>query len=148
MAPYARNASTGDKLDYLEDVGVYNVSNPTALVQNAQGRNRNYHFLSSIAAEYKFNEHFNLYSLLGINFNNARENIFIPNNGVVQVDSAYNSPQDLVFEFRSTQNHTKFTYTNKSKKGHNILLNLGFCSSSYNVISYCENERSARIFAL
>ena len=127
MAPYARDPETGTTLDYLDDVGdVFMVSNPTAITQNAQGSNRNYHFLSSITAAYRFNEHFNISTLIGINFNNSRENIFLPDIGMVQVDSAYNSPGDFVFEFRSTQNHTTFTYTNKTASGHSILANAGF----------------------
>jgi TonB-linked SusC/RagA family outer membrane protein len=127
MAPYARDPETGTTLDYLDDVGdIFMVSNPTAITQNAQGSNRNYHFLSSITAAYRFNEHFNISTLIGINFNNSRENIFLPDIGMVQVDSAYNSPGDFVFEFRSTQNHTTFTYTNKTASGHSIVANAGF----------------------
>ncbi|MCF8380975.1 MAG: SusC/RagA family TonB-linked outer membrane protein [Bacteroidales bacterium] len=133
MAPLARDASTGVVLSYLDDVGVFDVSNPSAIVENALGTNRNYHFLSSITAQYKFNEHFNLSSLVGINFNNSRENIFLPDIGIIQVDSAFNSPGDFVYEFRSTQNHTTLTYTNKTISGHTITANGGF---RYMVNSY------------
>jgi len=127
MAPYARDEVSGAELDYLDDVdNIFNVSNPKAIVRNAAGTNRNYHFLSSLTAQYKFNDHFNIYTLVGINFNNTRENIFLPDIGMVQVDSAYNSPGDLVYEFRSSQNHTKVTYTNKTASGHNFDLIAGF----------------------
>ncbi len=126
MAPNARDAATGIVLNYLDDVGAFGVSNPSAIVTNAQGTNRNYHFLASVTAQYKFSEHFNISTLVGINFNNARENIFLPNIGMVQVDSAYNSPGDLVYEFRSTQNHSTLTYTNKTNSGHAINLTGGF----------------------
>lgn len=126
MAPYAKDAANGADLDYLDDVGdIFPVSNPTAITTNASGANRNYHFLSSVTAQYRFNEHFTIATLLGLNFNNARENIFLPDLGMVQVDSAYNSPGDFVSEFRSTQNHTTFTYTNKTVSGHSILFNAG-----------------------
>jgi TonB-linked SusC/RagA family outer membrane protein len=134
MAPYTRDAATGTTLDYLDDVGnIFMVSNPAAITQNAQGSNRNYHFLSSITAAYRINEHFNISTLIGINFNNSRENIFLPDIGIVQVDSAYNSPGDFVFEFRSTQNHTVVTYTNKTASGHSIVLNGGlrYMQNSY-----------------
>ena len=134
MAPYTRDPETGTTLDYLDDVGnIFMVSNPAAITQNSTGSNRNYHFLSSITAAYRFNEHFNLSTLVGINFNNSRENIFLPDIGIVQVDSAYNSPGDFVFEFRSTQNHTTFTYTNKTATGHSILVNAGlrYMANSY-----------------
>ncbi len=126
MAPFARDESTGEQLNYLDDVGFFNVSNPNVIVSNAMGSNRNYHFLSSIKAQYKFNEHFTLSNLIGINFNNSRENIFLPNVGIVQVDSAFNSPGDFVYEFRSTQNHTKLTYFNKLASGHTIGIIAGF----------------------
>jgi TonB-linked SusC/RagA family outer membrane protein len=126
MAPFAKDAATGTNLDYLDDVGnVFMVSNPAAITQNATGNNRNYHFLASVTAQYRFNEHFNISTLVGINFNNSRENIFLPDLGMVQVDSAYNSPGDFVYEFRSTQNHTTFTYTNKTVSGHSIVANTG-----------------------
>jgi TonB-linked SusC/RagA family outer membrane protein len=134
MAPVARDAATGETLTYLDDVGdVFDVSNPVAIVNSALGENRNYHFLSSIKAEYRINEHFNIATLVGINFNNSRENIFLPDLGIVQVDSAYNSPADFVYEFRSTQNHTTFTYTNHTASGHSIIANVGlrYMNNSY-----------------
>ena len=90
------------------------------------GVNRNYHFLASIKAEYSFNEHWNLSTLFGLNFNNARETIFLPDNGIVQVDSAYNSPGDFVYDFRSGQNHSMLTYNTTTESGHSILANVGF----------------------
>ncbi|MFC2089757.1 SusC/RagA family TonB-linked outer membrane protein [Bacteroidota bacterium] len=136
MDPIARDAVTGETLTYLDDIGVFGVSNPSAIVENAQGVNRNYHFLSSIRADYRFNDHFNIYTLLGINFNNARESIFLPDLGIVQVDSVYNSPGVSVNEYRSTQNHTALTYTNQTDNGHKIVGNVGFriMSNSYQYI--------------
>lgn len=134
MAPYARDKVTGTQLEYLDDVGsTFMVSNPLAITNNASGSNRNYHFLSSITANYRVNEHFNLSTLIGINFNNSRENIFLPDIGMVRIDSAYNSPGDFVYEFRSTQNYSKLTYTNITTSGHSIVANAGFryLSNSY-----------------
>jgi TonB-linked SusC/RagA family outer membrane protein len=126
MAPYTRDATTGAQLPYVDNTGIFDASNPVAIVASAQGTNRNYNFLSSVNAQYKFNEHFNLSTLVGLDFNNARENIFLPDIGLVQVDSASNSPGDLVNEFRSSQNHSVLTYTNQTASGHNIVVNGGF----------------------
>lgn len=127
MAPNARDEATGAELNYLDDEGdIFKVSNPRAIIENAQGVNRNYHFLSSVKANYKINEHFNISTLMGINFNNARENIFLPDIGIVQVDSAFNSPGDFVYDFRSTQNHSMLTYAIKTLSGHSIVANAGF----------------------
>lgn len=136
MDPIARDGATGEFLTYYDDVGVFNVSNPSSITDDAQGAlgtNRNYHFLSSIKANYRFNEHFNLYTLFGINFNNSRESIFLPNLGIVQIDSAYNSPGDFVNDFRSSQNHTTLTYTTSTVSGHSFLANLGlrYMQNSY-----------------
>jgi TonB-linked SusC/RagA family outer membrane protein len=125
MAPNARDVITGQTLPYLEDVGVFNVSNPVAIVNTAIGINRNYHFLSSIQANYKINENFSISNLLGLNFNNSRENIFLPDNGLVQIDSAANSPKDFVYEFRSTQNHLTLNYNKKTDEGQTLNINAG-----------------------
>ncbi|MFA9388985.1 MAG: SusC/RagA family TonB-linked outer membrane protein [Prolixibacteraceae bacterium] len=126
MAPYAKDQKTGETLPYLDDTGDFNVSNPVSLVNNAVGTDRNYHFLSSMKAQYKFNEKLSIGTLVGINFNNARESIFIPNTGVAQIDSAANSPMDFVSEFRSTQTHSYINYKDEMADGHSIELNTGF----------------------
>lgn len=133
MTANARDNATGTTLTYLDDVGAFNVSNPAAIVQNAMGTNRNYHFLSSINAQYKFSERLIISNLMGINFNNARENIFLPNLGIVQVDSARNSPGDFVNEFRSSQNHATISYNNKTASGHSYVLQGGmrYMKNSY-----------------
>ncbi len=137
MASNARDYTTGAELAYFDDVGeVFNVSNPSAIARNAAGTNQNYHLLSSITFKYRFNKHFTISNLLGMNFNNSRENIFLPDIGIVQIDSAYNSPGDFIYEFRSTQSHTALTYTNKTSTGHIIALNGGF---RYMVNSYKNN---------
>jgi len=122
---YARDNATGTKLNYLDDVTAFNVSNPAAIIKDAMGSNRNYHFLSSVLAQYKINSHFTISDLMGINFNNARESIFLPDRGMVQVDSAANSPGDFVNEFRSSQNHATLAYDTKSSTGHTFGLQGG-----------------------
>jgi len=133
MAANAKDEDTGEQLPYLDDVGAFNVSNPAAIVKKASGAVRNYHFLSSANAIYKFNEHFQFSTLVGINFNNARENLFLPDIGLVQVDSAANSPGDFVNEYRSAQNHTTFTYTTHTANGHSLDINAGlrYMSNTY-----------------
>lgn len=137
MAPNARDVKTGEHLPYLDDTGVLGVSNPVALVTNAMGVDRNYHFLSSVNAMYKFSEQMSIGTMVGINFNNARESIFIPDIGVVQIDSAANSPMDFVNEYRSTQNHTYLNYSGELS-GNALTVNTGFRyvenSYKYNIL--------------
>ena len=133
MAPNARDEATGEFLNYLDDVGVFEASNPVSIVENALGINRNYHFLSSVTARYSFSDNLGISTLVGINYNNARENIFLPNLGLIQVDSAYNSPGDFIYEFRSTQNHTALHYNRNLGGGHSIRFDGGlrYVANSY-----------------
>ncbi len=146
MTPYARDEATGEALPYLDDVGMEKVSNPVSIVQGATGTNRNYHFLSSINAIYKISDQFTISNLIGISFNNARENIFIPDKGLVDMGMeilttpdgqlygvADNSPGDFINEFRSTQNHTTVSYVNNTDNGHQIDLKAGmrYMANSY-----------------
>lgn len=133
MAPNARDEATGEALNYLDDVGAFNTSNPMSIVDNALGTNRNYHFISSARARFQINEYLNVSTLLGINFNNARENIFLPDLGLVEVDSAYNSPGDFIYEFRSTQNHSTINYARSFGSGHSVKANGGlrYLANSY-----------------
>lgn len=126
MTPYARDAATGTTLNYLDDVGVFNVSNPVAIVKNAASTGVSYNFLSSLKALYDFNEHLQVFTLIGIDFNNSHEDIFLPDNGMVQVDSIQNSPGYFINEFQSLQNHTGVTYKNKTSSGHSYTLQGGF----------------------
>lgn len=127
LTDYARDNATGAHLNYLDDVSIFNVSNPTAIVKNAMGANRNYHFLSSINAQYKFSEHLILSNLTGIDFNNSRESIFLPDLGLVDVNPNFaNSPGDFVNEFRSSQNHTTLSFNTKTVTGHSIVAQGGF----------------------
>jgi TonB-linked SusC/RagA family outer membrane protein len=128
MAIYARESSTGVQLPFLDDVDekTFKVSNPVAIVRDAIGTNRNYNFLSSINFQYKITSRWLVSSLTGIDFNNSRESIFLPNLGLAKVDSAYNSPGDFASEYRSTQNHTSINYANHSSSGSSIEVNAGF----------------------
>lgn len=126
MQPYARDEVSGTQLPYLDDVGnVFPVSNPVAITQNALGKNINYIFVSSLKAVYDFNENLSVSTLIGIDYNNAHEDIFLPDIGLVQVDSAKNSPGYFVNEFQSVQNHTTITFKNQTVNGHAYTLNAG-----------------------
>lgn len=120
LNPYATDEKNGELLYYFDNESSFKVSNPKAIVTNAQGTNRNYNFLSSVHAQYKISETISLNDMLGINFNNARENVFLPNLGLVQIDSAANSPQVYINEFRSTQNYATIDYNKRTKSGHSI----------------------------
>jgi len=128
----ARDNLSGSELSYLDDVTAFNQSNPKAILDGSMGTSRNYHFLSSVLAQFKLNNHFTISDLMGLDFNNARESIFLPNigiinpnSGILNLDSAYNSPGDFVNEFRSSQNHATLAFKGKSSTGHSIVIQGG-----------------------
>jgi TonB-linked SusC/RagA family outer membrane protein len=133
MTPMARDPATGQELTELDDVGVFNVSNPIAIVREGIGSNRNYHFLSSVDAQYSLSDKILISSLTGLDFNNCREALFLPDIGLVDQEFADNSRHDLVYEFRSIQNHSKISYTLGTKKGNNIyaVIGLRYQKNSY-----------------
>ncbi|MDA3891750.1 MAG: SusC/RagA family TonB-linked outer membrane protein [Salinivirgaceae bacterium] len=121
MFPNERSPIDGSTLYPIDDVGDFNISNPAAIIQNSLGSARSFQLLSSVKAGYVINSNFTVSHLIGISVNNDRQNIFVPNVGLVQLDSAKNNPMDMVTEFRSTQNHTTLTYKNTFNKNHHIV---------------------------
>ena len=120
MAPNERSAADGTVLFPYDDVGAFNISNPAVLIDEGMGTHRNFQLLASVKVKYEITPKLLVSNLIGTSVNNDRANIFIPDVGVVQLDSARNSPQDMVTEFRSTQNHTTVEYKTSFRKNHNI----------------------------
>jgi TonB-linked SusC/RagA family outer membrane protein len=133
MSPMAKDPATGQELTELDDVGVFNVSNPIAIVREGIGSNRNYHFLSSVDAQYRLSDKILISTLTGLDFNNCREALFLPDLGLVNQEFADNSRHDLVYEFRSTQNHSRIVYRHNTKNGNNIktVVGLRYLKNSY-----------------
>jgi hypothetical protein len=128
MAVYARDATSGVNLPYLDDVtsGDIPASNPVALADNSIGTNRDYGFLSSVNVQYRIPTlHLIISNTVGVDFNNSRESIFIPSRGLVKYGIVKNSAGDLTSEYRSTQNHTTITFSNKTVTGHSLEVNAG-----------------------
>lgn len=125
LHPNERNEN-GVVLFPYDDVAVFNVSNPNVLISKALASDRNFQLLTSAKLDYSILPDLVLSSTIGTSVNNDRINLFIPDIGVVQIDSARNSPQDMVTEFRSTQNHTTLSYKKAINEKHHINLQGGF----------------------
>ena len=125
MAPYAKDPVTGQDLEYLDDVGAFNVSNPVALIKEGMGRGRSANFIASAKLRYRFNRHLSLQNLTGLDYSNSRSDIFIPDVGVITMDSVYNSPRAYAENYQSTQNHAILSYNNNAYGLHQINIQLG-----------------------
>jgi TonB-linked SusC/RagA family outer membrane protein len=67
----------------ITDSDTFHVSNPSALINNAQGLNKNYRFFGSIGFNYSLFKSVTLSTLAGVTVGKIRESIFIPRKGVV-----------------------------------------------------------------
>lgn len=132
MVPQRMDAN-GNPLEFIDDVGVFNVSNPTSIVSNVLATNRNYHFMTSVKGIYAFTKNLSLSTLIGIDYNNGRDNIFIPDIGLTSIGDAYNTMRALVNEYRSTQNQNQLQYKKVFANKNSLALNLGhrYISNKY-----------------
>ncbi|MBN1187216.1 MAG: SusC/RagA family TonB-linked outer membrane protein [Bacteroidales bacterium] len=133
MTAHERSTTNGTELYPYDDVGAFNISNPAVLIDKALGSDRNFQLLTSANVVYSISPKLSISHIIGITVNNDRINIFIPDIGVVQIDSAKNSPQDMVTEYRSNQNHTTLNYKNTYNTYHHLNIHAGIrnVSNSY-----------------
>lgn len=111
-------------------VDIFNRSNPSALIDNMLGTNKNYRFMGSVGFNYEFNKQLNLQVLSGITFSKVRENMFIPQKGVVG-DSlsqgiAFNRSGTNVERLYSLFTDTRLSYTKNFNYIHKLTTNVGF----------------------
>lgn len=74
----------------LADIDVFNMSNPVQLLEKMVATNKNYRFFGSVNFNYKVAEYVKASSLFGITYDKIRENLFIPQRGVIP-DTLYNA---------------------------------------------------------
>lgn len=72
----------GNLFDRLADVDELGVGNPMAIINNSEGKNKNYRFTASLAPTYTFTDYFNMSAIIGISWNKIKENKFIPDFGL------------------------------------------------------------------
>ncbi|MBN1185129.1 MAG: SusC/RagA family TonB-linked outer membrane protein, partial [Bacteroidales bacterium] len=121
--PYSDKSITNDQ--YLSDVGAFGVSNPLAIIRRYKAQNKNYQFLASGKANYNFSSKFSVSTSLNLAYNNSRDNLFIPDKGLVEIDSAKNSMDAMVTEFRSLQNNLVMYYSTDLDENLSLDLRIG-----------------------
>lgn len=122
-----RDEATGAFLPFFEDVGFAGKSNPQVVVDEPLGTIVNYNLLTSIKANFAFTDNLKLSTLVGIDYGNTHEDIFLRDDGLATSDSLkVNSPGYFVNEFQSVQSHTNLNYTKRTTEGHNYSVNGGF----------------------
>lgn len=125
MKPNATDPNTNEETKFLDDIGVFDVSNPSAIVKELDAQSRNYHLLSSVKANLELTPKLSVSSVVGLDFNNSRDYVFIPDKGLARIDSANNSARVMVVDYRSFQNHNEITYTSKFGNNNNLSIKAG-----------------------
>ena len=108
MAPY-QYSEDGQRLLYLDDVDVFNVSNPAAIIENVDGLNNSYRFVGSFRFQGDITEHLRWNSIVGLNLNTMKESIFLPDLGMVnylsdEARNLANHKSDYLFSMQFDNN--------------------------------------------
>lgn len=123
MKPGSTPGETND--EFLEDVGVFNVSNPYVIVKNLNAQSRNFQLLTSGKFNYNLSNKLSVSSNIGVDINNAWDKIFIPDFGLAMIDSARNQMGVSVTEYRSMQNNNELRYSDNFTNGSKLGVQLG-----------------------
>ncbi len=127
-------ADNGKISPNLADVDDFNVGNPTAIIENAIGVNRNYRFFGNLNFGYQFNKSFHLASVLGLTYDKVRENFFIPNKGVANdtlaTDIALNRSGSEIQRLFSIFNDTYLDFNKTYSFKHTVNTLLGLRTQS------------------
>lgn len=123
----------GNEIDVFSEVEDLGVSNPLATIDNFEAKARNYQFISSLRLEVSIAEPLSVISLLGLNYNTQKEEMFMPNHGMELYynEEAYNvaklSNNDLIGVYNNTYvNYVKqfgMHHHLRSSTGMNLMTN-------------------------
>jgi len=113
----------------LEDTDIFGVSNPSALIERAQGTSKNYRFAGSYTFTYDLAKSLKASTMIGIFYDKNRENIFIPRKGVAD-DTLSNAVADSrlgtqVRRLFSTYFDAKLEYNKTFSDNHQINSRVG-----------------------
>lgn len=105
LNPYEYD-SEGNLLQIIDEVKDLGTSNPLAVADLLEGSSKNYRFLTTVSFDADITERIKLRSLIGLNSNNLKEFLFIPNRGF---DLMYNKE---VYNVTKAQNAMLFSVYN------------------------------------
>ncbi|MXV17338.1 SusC/RagA family TonB-linked outer membrane protein [Hufsiella ginkgonis] len=111
-------------------VDIFNVSNPVAVINNMQANDKNYRFQGSVGFDYAVNKALGVKVLMGVTYDKVRENIFVPNKGIVpdtlSAAVALNQSGSNVERLYSLFSDARLTYAKTFNNMHNLSANAGF----------------------
>jgi TonB-linked SusC/RagA family outer membrane protein len=126
----------------LADADMFNVSNPSAVVDKMRANNQYYRFFGSFGFKYRFNKGFSASTLIGITYDKVRENVFVPRKGVSN-DTVFNA---VIDSRMATQVKRLYTIFNDTRGSYTK--NFGSSSLNANLGVRYQHNRADQIFAL
>ncbi|PWG79002.1 SusC/RagA family TonB-linked outer membrane protein [Pararcticibacter amylolyticus] len=118
----------------LADKDIFNIANPVVAVNDAIGKNRNYRFFGSVGFNYAFSKNLKLGSVVGVTYNKMRENMFIPEKGMVHdslsTAAISNRSGTNVGRLLMLYNDTRLSYSRIFNHINTLSANLGIRYSS------------------
>lgn len=117
----------GKQLEKIDDIEELGVSNPTAVVNSYYAENTNYRFLTSFKMEGDISKSLKLNILFGLNINDLKEGVFMPNLGMEYYynNEAYNVSESLNDNLFTMYNDNYLSYQKLFKDIHFLRLSVG-----------------------
>jgi len=121
LIPYQFDEN-GQQLATLENVGPLGVSNPLAVIQKFEGRNKNYRFATSFRMEADIIGSVKWNTLFGLNFNSLNESTFMPNTGMEMYydNEAHNVAESMKNYLYSMYSENYLSYNRELNNMHGI----------------------------
>lgn len=113
----------------VENVDIFNRSNPYTLVNTSSINNSQFRFVGNFAAQYIFNKYLKINGSVGVNFNKEREKVYFPTRGVyfdtLSIGAVDNLTQHRVDRIFSIFEEGVLTYDRNLTDEHRLTVRLG-----------------------
>lgn len=127
----------GEKTPNLEDVDIFNVSNPRAILDNGSATNNRFRFFGNLNAVINFSQYLTGDIIFGLTSDKVtKERIFMPNAGVYHTalpgSDVKNESQQLRNSLSQVNADARLTYKRSFENTHNLTARLGVRFQSSN----------------
>ncbi|GAA4734204.1 SusC/RagA family TonB-linked outer membrane protein [Flavisolibacter ginsenosidimutans] len=121
--------SKGVESPNLSDVDIFDVTNPSSIIDKMQAYNKYYSFFGSFDFKYDISKYLSAKTIFGITFNKLRENVFVPDAGVAKDTLsnavAYNRMATQTKRLFTVYNDTRLEYAKTFNLKHSLAARLG-----------------------
>lgn len=118
----------GNELKTLEEPDNLGISNPLAVIEKFEGKNKNYRFATSFRVEGDITNDLKWDTYIGLNINSLNESIFMPNTGMELYydNEAYNVAKSLKNNLNALYSDNYLNFNKKLGDKHLLSTSAGF----------------------